>query len=519
MKTQKTTLSIDGKMIDSFKSVHLKQTINEHHTFSIVVHQETIEEKGQHTIEASKGWLGKSIVISFGENDEQQFLGTITDISFQHSNGHQGDIILSGYSKTILLESGKQLKSWTKKSLKDIAKEVAGSVNIDLNPSYTNPLDYECQYKETNFGFLQRLAKQYNEWFYYDGEYIIFGKPEAQEEIPLEYGSDLTEININMYAKPTQHSIFSYNSLDDKHNQSTSKGQVKSLSELGQFAYDKSNELYAAPMQQYSSARVANKNQIDTHLQNQEEAAASMLNTINAKSNKQGIGIGSIVKLSSAKYDNKAYDTQPYGSYLITSITHKASGNEEYSNSFMAIPAGVKNIPAPQVELPIARSQIATVLSNEDPEKKGRIQLQFQWQTNNMKTEWLRVMSPDAGKSDLVGTNRGFAFIPEAGDTVMVGFRYGDPNRPYVMGSMFNGNTGAGGSDANKSKSIITRSGTIITLDDDEGKGKITLFDPSGSTITLNGDETITISAPKDITINSKEISMSAEENVNITSG
>ena len=134
-----------------------------------------------------------------------------------------------------------------------------------------------------------------------------------------------------------------------------------------------------------------------------------------------------------------------------------------------------------------------------------------------MKTEWLRVMSPDAGKSDLVGTNRGFVFIPEEGDTVMVGFRYGDPNRPYVMGSMFNGTTGAGGSDANKSKSITTRSGASITIDDDEGKGKISMADPSGSTITLNGDETITLSAPKSISMNAKEINLNAEDTINIT--
>ena len=519
MNKHKTTLSIDGKMIDSFESVRLHQTINNHHTFTIAVKQEVIEETGQHTIEASREWLGKSIVICFGENDEQQFLGTITNISFQHNDGHHGQIILSGFSKTILLDSGEQYRSWMKKSLKDIAKEVVGTVNLDANPSHTSPLNYQCQYKETNFSFLQRLAKQYNEWFYYDGEYIVFGKPAQQEEIPLEYGKDLTEINVSIQAKPTQSTMFSYNSLDDKQTLSYSKGEVKSLSELGQFAYSKSNELFATPSIQYSSARVENKNDMDIHLQNQEEATASMLNTISGNSSKQGIGVGSVIKLSSAKYDDKAYDTQPYGSYLITSITHHATGNEQYSNTFVAVPSGVKNLPAPQVNIPLASEQIATVLSNEDPEQKGRIQVQFQWQIDNMKTEWLRVMTPDAGKSELVGTNRGFVFIPEEGDTVMVGFRYGDPNRPYVMGSMFNGLTGAGGNEVNKMKSITTRSGATITINDDEGKGQIVFSDPTGSTITLNGDETITVTAPKKISFLSEEVSIEAQKNMTLNAG
>ena len=52
----------------------------------------------------------------------------------------------------------------------------------------------------------------------------------------------------------------------------------------------------------------------------------------------------------------------------------------------------------------------------------------------------------------------------------------------------------------------------------DEGKGKITISDPSGNIVTLNGDETITISAPKSITMNSKEINILGEDKVHIES-
>ncbi|MFL0146580.1 phage baseplate assembly protein V [Tenacibaculum maritimum] len=138
------------------------------------------------------------------------------------------------------------------------------------------------------------------------------------------------------------------------------------------------------------------------------------------------------------------------------------------------------------------------------------------WQTGEMKTWWVRVLTPDGGKSDKVSMNRGFVFIPEVNDQVLVSFRYNDPNRPFILGSLYNGRTGVGGDKENKIKSITTRSGSTVTFDDNEGKGNITVSDPSGNAVVLNGDGTITISAPEKIDIISKEINLTAEDKINI---
>ncbi|AFJ08530.1 putative phage-like baseplate assembly protein [Prevotella intermedia 17] len=116
-----------------------------------------------------------------------------------------------------------------------------------------------------------------------------------------------------------------------------------------------------------------------------------------------------------------------------------------------------------------------------------------------MHTGWVRVMTPDAGKSGDVSSNRGFVFIPEVGDQVLLGFRHGDPGRPYVMGSLFNGSTGGGGGQGNKCKSLTTRSGSSLKLDDSDGS--VTLHDKGGVSMNFDGAGNATTSAKSDYTV------------------
>ena len=150
-----------------------------------------------------------------------------------------------------------------------------------------------------------------------------------------------------------------------------------------------------------------------------------------------------------------------------------------------------------RLRMPLAETQMATVPSNADPHGAGRVQVRMNWQTDNMRTSWVRVMTPDGGGSKDVKSNRGFVFIPEVGDQVLLGFRHGDPARPYVMGSLFNGTTGGGGGSNNSIKSLKTRSGISVILNDDNRS--LEIKDAGGSSIHLDGNGNILLNAPKNI--------------------
>jgi len=99
----------------------------------------------------------------------------------------------------------------------------------------------------------------------------------------------------------------------------------------------------------------------------------------------------------------------------------------------------------------------------------------------------------------------------------MVGFEYNDPNRPFVMGSMFTGVSGEGGGEENNIKSMITRSGHTIELDDTEDAQKITIKDNDGSIIIFDTvEQSLTINATENIDIAAKNINITAEENITI---
>lgn len=514
LEQKKVTLEIAGIPMPSFVQLMLKQSINEHHYFEITLDIQAIEAYGVEIPEASKDWVGKKVIMDFGGTI---FVGVATMVGLHRSGGTHGNIKVTGYSSTFLLESDHTCASWCNKSLSDIVKELTDKAGVQalVNPETKSKLEYECQYEETNFRFIQRLARQYQEWLYYDGQNLVFGKPQASSTTKLTYGEELSVLDVcsQTLARPIKGS--SYHSVNDQTYNGQSPDTAAGQNTLGQAAFDSSLALFTAPAVQRAEPRITNKGELDAYFQRRQQSDSAASSFITGESDCRILTVGSIIDVHTAIHTGIGIHVKnSIGTYIITEITHVAGMGDSYQNYFTALPSSIPTLPCPDVPLPVAHTQQAVVVSNEDPKKLGCVQVKMNWQTGPMQTSWIRVLTPDAGTSDKVATNRGFVFIPEKGDQVMVAFRYDDPNRPFVLGSLFHGKSGTGGGSSNKTKSLTTRSGCTITLDDE--KGSVTIADPTGSTIILNGDNTITIDAKDKITIHSKELEILADEKIRI---
>lgn len=548
----KIIFGIDGKEISHFTKIILKQSINNHHEFSISMPHFIIEQPMAHTMENAQKCLGKTVHIRL--NTSNSFLGIITNVSYEKKLGDVGSqVIISGYSKTILLESGKKLHSWEDQNLRDIIINIIQTAAGDdlqhkINPEFTAKTEYQTQYLESDFRYIQRLAKQYNEWLFYDGEKLFFGKPKPETApIKLVYNKDLYTLKILVQAKPNQYSGYTYNeSTNQLYLAQTNDDIAEGLPKLGKEAFEASRKLYKTPSYEFGQFSTGDDMYFESILRNKQESTIADGNYITATSKNTKLRIGSVINITSEQIKDKLdaykqglditkvhYKTNEIGTYIITEINHKARDTGEYENSFKAIPATIKKLPEPDVPMPEAQQQRAVVVANNDPNGKGRIRVQLLWQKKlQAHTPWLYVLTPDAGSSDNVNKNRGWVTIPEVGDHVMVGFRYNDPNRPYVTGSLFHGKIGNGGGEGNNTKSFSSKSGNKLELNDKEGSMYLTdhgsanmKFDGSGNATTnANSTHTVNVGSTNTINVGAKKdtpaqsvFEMDDEGNISLT--
>ena len=486
-------VSIDGKRLHSFKSLRLHQPINDHHRFELSLDLDSVSERYVEGFKDGTEWLGKRLLAYEQSDGSPLFLGVVARVSARKDSLDGGRLCVSGFSTTYLLENGENCHSWLDWTLADIVGELCEKAGVKLlaNPENRDPVGYVCQYNESDFDFIRRLAWKYKEWLYYDGTRLVFGKPELPDAVGLEFERNLIsfETGVQTLARPAK--VFSYVSKDDHGMAEPTPDKPSGLDELGHKAFRASMELFREPALQYAHSRVHHMKEMELYVKKKQEAETAESHYVECSTKGVWLSVGSVVKLSCSfgKRIGSVAEAS-MGEFLVIDVTHEVGDDRFYGNSFRAIPSVARSLPVRDVGRSVAETQVARVIGNADPDGKGRVQVQMNWQTGNMRTGWIRVMTPDGGGSESVSTNRGFVFIPEVGDHVLVGFRHGDPNRPYVMGSLFNGRTGKGGGEDNCCKSISTRSGCSLTLNDAEGS--VTLHDKASgngnSSVELNFD-------------------------------
>ena len=407
----------------------------------------------------------------------------------QHGDSDFGCIIVSGYSATYRMETAHSCFSWNDTTIGNVVKKLCAEakVQLELNPEFKENKDYICQYEESDFDFIRRLAHQYQEWMYFDGTKLIFGKPrKLADPIRLEYGTTLSSLDIGLQTLARSEQVFSYHSGADREMQRMTPDLAYGHDKLAGEAFRASLGMFSKPARQHALPRISNETELVNYMGRKQAAETAETHYITAESQVPTLRVGSVISLYSSFLERVGnLSEESLGNFIIIEITHEVSQGSYYKNRFKAIPATIKALPSPKVRMPLAETQMATVLSNADPQGKGRVRVRMNWQTDGMQTGWVRVMTPDGGSSSDVKSNRGFVFIPEVGDQVLLGFRHGDPARPYVMGSLFNGVTGGGGGQGNNCKSLTTKSGSSLKLDD--SAGSVTLHDKGGVSMNFDG--------------------------------
>jgi len=520
-------VKIEGQDISTqFSGLHINQSVGRHHDFQLII---SSEERGAYFKgnlgENSKKWIGKTLEV------EELFKGVVTSISLSRARTGSSDFVISGQSPTIHLDDGIHARSFGEKTLKQIVDDVLKPYaskfeKTDINPDYKEKMKYCVQYRESQFSFMNRLAARYGEWFYYDGFKLSFGKLTESEAIRLNYERDLSHFEISLKTLPVNFKLRAYDYKGHKFPEKTAKYSGVE-NEYAKIALDKSKkeifpETTEVPI--HFSMSEKDLDQITTLRQN---LHLNELVVLTGSSSRSDLRLGSIIEIIDPRAGFEIAGTENYGKYIITSLTHELSGDgESYTNHFEAIPDDSVVPPlSVSTDPPHCELQEAEVLENNDKKSLGRVRVQFIWQKElkgeDSKTPWIRVAAHSSGG------DKGLYMIPEKGDRVLVAFEHNHPERPFVLSSVYHGESKPEHHDPkNLKKALKTKGGHQILMNDEKGKESMALSSPFDFSATATGGD-MNMTAKSKVTIKSEsgniaintptDISIDADGNITIT--
>lgn len=507
-------LSLDGEPFLSRNSyeVILEQKTNAHDTFSIIVPDDALDTYEGFVMENSKKLLGKKISLSYWQygSENQVFSGIVTGLKNRKESGY-GKLVITGHSPSILLENGRADRSFEQLSLSQIVKEIGvnypqeGKIHAEEQElNVRRVLPYTVQSQESDFGFIQRLATRYGEYFYYNGKELIFGN-KAEPVLELSEGRELIELEFELGLKAQGFSGLAYDAEKGEsiqHNAQEVQTEWKENA-LQAVAVQASKQLFGnVPKSVFSGSEKSQE--LEEMLLKEKENRESLI-WVRGRSRDSRLKNGSRAKLTDI--NGRAMET-----YRIVEIRHYYNG-DEYYNEFV----GVSDVLHPPYQdsgaFPKSQEQMGRVVENADPLGLGRVRVQMVWQeAGSEKTPWIRLLQPHSG------SGKGFYFVPEIGEEVLVGFQGGNAEKPYVIGTQYNGKEKSGYADKENSiKAVHTRSGHKLVFTEDES---ILITDKSGNEILLDTKgSNITITAPETMTLNAKNLNINVSQNMTTNVG
>jgi type VI secretion system secreted protein VgrG len=404
-------------------------------------------------------------------------------------------------------------------TIPDIIKKVFSSRGFsDFKDSLTATYDqreYCAQYRESDFNFVSRLMEQYGISYFFqhdDGKHTLVladaasayqpcpGQSKAQYNLThgdLHAEDVVTAWHMEQELRTGKYSLTDYNFETPSTSLLANEPTIVSVNGNSNF------EIYDYP------GEYLNKSQGEslTKIRMQEEEASHLV--VSGSSVCRAFTSGYKFELQD-HYRDDANDT-----YLLTEVQHVASvgasyttgdagTGAQYSNQLTCIPASVPFRPARVTPKPFVQGpQPALVVGKSGEEiwtdKYGRVKVQFYWDRLGKKDEnsscWIRVSHPWAGQG------WGSVSIPRMGQEVIVEFLEGDPDRPIIMGRVYNAEQmppyGLPASQVISGlKTNSTKGGggyNEMSMDDTKGKEQITIHAQYDMGTTVEHDDTQTV--------------------------
>lgn len=351
-----------------------------------------------------------------------------------------------------LTELTSDFKIFQQKNTVEIIEEVLSEYNFPVEKRLTATypsLDFQVQYGETDFNFIERLMEEWGIYWFYEHEgqkhklvlvdHVGAHKKSASEAYHIiqymPYAPKSDEEYISSFV--SQETIVPGKWYTNDYDFTKSRADISAIDSKPRNTSFNEMEVYHWPGD-YDQPTIGEQL---AKIRIEERGAAGSRAT--GEGELRGVACGIVFELQGYPVEKANREYMVISSRLEISEVGQLTGIGEFSykNKFSVQPTS-KIYRHPQLANRPKTSgpQTAVVVgpAGEDiwTDSYGRIKVRFLWDRYGVNREtdscWIRVSQPWAGN------NFGGICIPRVGHEVIVDFINGDPDRPLVLGSLYN---------------------------------------------------------------------------------
>jgi Rhs element Vgr protein len=447
--------------------------------------------------------IGRELEILMGHEDRPTSVlkGEITALELDMRADGLPLLTVRGYDKSHRLQRVRKTKVFSQVKISDIVQQVASANGLSAQAEDSRVVYTQVfQDNQTDWEFVRRLARMCGLEAHVNNNKLELHSP-ATSGAPLEltFGTTLRNFKLRLSASPQ------VNQVEVRGWDPQSKSAIVGTAATPDATSPKDRTKNGGQTSTvFGQGKYLLTDQLVRTIPDAQQRAQSILDEI----------AGGFVQLEcecigdarlrpGVQIKLTGLSTRFSGNYYVSAATHQVTAERGYlttvvvngrrPNSVTALVSGNGTRPG----VPAAAHTTATypgvvigiVTNNKDPEMGGRVKVKFPWLDDQLETDWARIAAP------MAGNGRGFFWLPEITDEVLVAFEHGDINRPYIVGGLWNGQdkppktaAQAVASDGKVNLRVIkSRSGHTITIDDTQGAENITIVDKTGvNTIKLD---------------------------------
>ncbi len=400
--------------------------------------------------------LRKDVAVAAGRpgDPERHFHGVVTEVKrwTQGAGAWRGRHRLVVRPRLALLGHNQRIRFFQEMTTEEIVTSILqeGRVEHEWRVRGARPKrDYCVQYRESDLAFISRLLEEEGIFFYFrheDGRHLLVlgDSDQAFEDVsargPLPFvpaigleaaGDHAFELRAEASLQPDVVSLRDYNPLAPHLEMAFSAGEKTPA--VG--------EVYAYPGRFDDVARGRHLAQV------QLEALGARRLLISGSARCLPLGPGQVIRVTEA----------PAGlvpeTLVLTATSHRmvfpregiAARTDEDGAAEVAFEAQSSSVPfraplsTPRPSIGGTHTAVVTGPPGEEiyTDEHGRVKVKFHWDRTEIGDErtscWVRVAQSWAGPG------WGALYLPRIGQEVVVAFVEGDPDRPLVVGAVYNG--------------------------------------------------------------------------------